>query len=816
MKNPHICRAQALLLVLFLTFVSLDVLAQARMGRSIPGIGSGDMNGIGDMSVYPGGPAPDAPQGMDAASGAARQGLQRNMRPDAARPDLSTPPPPAARPQQPAVRDSGRAAAPAAAPETNQFQGFIERETGLQLPMFGANLFRDAPSTFAPIDDAPVSSDYVIGPGDEIILRIWGQVDGDIRTFVNRAGTISIPKVGQLRVAGLTYQDLGGAIRTAISRVYRNFELSVELGQLRSIQVYVVGSARAPGTYALSSMSTLLSAVFSVGGPSSRGSMRHIVLKRSDKVVTELDLYDLLVTGDKSRDVPLQPGDVIFFAPVGPLAALAGDVNNPAVFELAGPNASVDQLIAWAGGLATTAATGKVTLERFDARRIRQVDEFALDAQTGSKQVRDGDLLRIYAISPRFNNAVALRGFVEQPIRTAWRAGMRVSDLIPDKTALIARSFWFKRNQVEMAGARAHTLEGSGQSVPGSNGRAESGRSRSGNLARLPGDEASLRRELKRMEEVNWDYAVVERIQDDLSTALMPFNLGKAILEGDPANNLELRPGDIVTVFSKSDIDVPVAKQSRYVRLEGEFRAAGVYKIEPGETLRQVVARIGGVTDNAYLYASEFTRESTRASQQEQLKRALDRMEQEAASVNLEVAGQNTTTDDEQQFKASVAARQALIAKLRTIKATGRIVLHLPPDTHSASAIPDLVLEDGDRLFIPSKPSEVSVFGSVFNQNAFIHGDDRRVGDYLDLAGGPTKNADKSQIYLLRANGEVVSAQSAGWFRGINGQAVMPGDAIVVPEKFERYSFTRELRDWSQIFYQFALGVGGLKVLKNL
>src|SRR5215813_3109108 len=262
--------------------------------------------------------------------------------------------------------------------ERNEFQKFVMESTGRDLPIFGQNLFRTVPSTFAPVDNAPVTPDYVIGPGDEIQIRAWGQIDVDFNATVGRDGSISVPKVGVISVAGVKASDLPTYLKTVFGRTFRNFQLTATLGRLRSIQVFVVGQAKRPGTYTVSSLSTLVTAVFAAGGPSSKGSMRSIQLKRGNRVVTDFDLYDLIASGDKSKDAPLLPGDVIYIPPVGQLVAVTGSVKVPAVYELK-QNTVLFDLFRWAGGLATTAAGQKATVERIENHKARTVDEFALD-----------------------------------------------------------------------------------------------------------------------------------------------------------------------------------------------------------------------------------------------------------------------------------------------------------------------------------------------------------------------------------------------------------------------------------------------------
>jgi protein involved in polysaccharide export with SLBB domain len=683
---------------------------------------------------------------------------------------------------------------PPAPLERNEFQEFVLKSIGRDLPMFGYNLFEGGPSTFAPLDRVPVPSDYVIGPGDEIVIRAWGQIDVDVRATVDRNGRIYIPKVGAIGVAATRSQDLDARVRSAVSRVFKNFDLVVTLGELRSIQIFVVGQVRKPGSYTVSSLATLVNALLASGGPTTKGSMRKVQLKRADQIVTEFDLYDLLQKGDKSKDAQLLPGDVIFVPPIGPLAAISGSINVPAIFELKGGQ-KLEDLVAMAGGLSTSAAGQKVTLERIFERKNRVVEELPMDASGMARALSDGDIVNVFALSPRLINAVTLRGNVATPMRFEWKEGMRVSDIIPERSMLVVPNYWLQRNRAGRP--QSWILE---STEAGGDSDAKAGRE-----VKRPGAE------------VNWDYAVIERLNPfDLTVMLVPFHLGRAIENKASENDIRLEPGDIVTIFSKDDVQGPEAKHSKFVRLEGEFEYAGQYQVAPGETLRKLVARVGGVTADAYIYGAEFTRVSTQAQQQKKLDETLDRLEAEAARAATKRSQSVISKEDAESLAPQAEAQRILIAKLRQIKATGRIVLELPRARAVLNDIPDLVMEDGDRLYIPSRPSTVGVFGAVYNQNAFLYKDGKRIGDYLGQAGGPTRDADKGSLYLLKADGSVVSKQQRGrFFNSFDGQVVVPGDTIVVPEEL-KVSWTKEFKDWTQIFYQFALGVAGLKVLKDL
>jgi protein involved in polysaccharide export with SLBB domain len=317
--------------------------------------------------------------------------------------------------------------------------------------------------------------------------------------------------------------------------------------------------------------------------------------------------------------------------------------------------------------------------------------------------------------------------------------------------------------------------------------------------------------------EVNWSYAVIERQDPDtLQTSLVPFRLGKAIIDADQSENLPLQPGDVVTIFSTSDLKVPQSLQTRYVRLEGEFESAGVYSVHPGETLRQLVRRAGGFTPQAYLFGSEFLRESTRLEQQQRLDDLANSLERQAASAAANVRGTATSPEEVAAASSQINAQQELVRKLRQVRAAGRIVLDLVPRIPGADGLPDLQLEDGDVFTVPNRPSFVNVVGSVYNGTSFLHREDRRLGDYLREAGGATRTGDTRHIFLIRADGSVVSKSRANGLltQSFEGLRLNPGDTIVVPDQINKTTFLKGLKDWSQVIAQFGLGAAAINVLR--
>ena len=542
-----------------------------------------------------------------------------------------------------------------------EFEAYATRSAyqGQQdLRRFGADLVTE-PIGFGGAEGLSlVPPDYVLAPGDEVQIVLWGSVDADMRLPVDRTGRINMPRIGAIMVAGTRYGELSKVIEQRVAQVFRNFQLSVSLGQLRSVRVYVTGFAQRPGAYTVSSLSTIVNALLRAGGPSAAGSFRDIQLRRGKELVSTFDLYDLLLKGDKTADRVVQADDVIHIGPVGPQVALVGSVNKPAVFELK-PGDTVDDVLRMAGGFTTVADRSRLAIEHLDER-----------------------------------------------------SGQRITQLA------------------------------------------------------LPG-----------------------------------------------AATLPMRNGDLVRIFSAVDALLPVQQQNKRVRVEGEVQRPGEYVLPAASTVTDALRAAGDLTPTAFVFGTEFNRESVRISQQDNYERALRDLETEITRAS---ATQRTVSAEEaaaQNAKGTAVAR--LVERLRAIKPTGRVVLQLYPDS---TDLPALALEDGDRIYVPARPTTIGVFGSVFNSGNYVFSSGRKVADFLDLAGGPTRGADTGSTFVVRANGSVTSSpQRKNWFGGNNITKIQAeaGDTIFVPEEMNKSSFMQDLREWTQIFYQFGLGAAALRTLQN-
>ncbi len=718
----------------------------------------------------------------------------------------------------------------------NDFQQFILQTTGQRLPLFGFQFFENinasqaqavgamqTTNAFAPAEGTAVSPDYPLGAGDQLIIRAWGSIDVDVKVTIDRNGQIVIPKVGSVPMAGVKVSQSEAVIKQALAKNYKGFEVNVTLGQLRAITVYVVGQARRPGSYTLSSMSTLSSGLFASGGPNANGSVRRVQLKRAGQLVTEFDLYGFLSQGQAAGDMRLIDGDVIFIPPAAGYVALQGAVNSQAVYELKSASEKLDQLLAVAGGLPITTDPRKVSLERItphlpQPRSIQNISLQTADQQGMQTALQTGDLLTFYPITPDMGNAVTLRGNVAQAARMPWKQGMRVSDLIPNKEALITPSSVRKQNETLFdANKRARTSrERSTESFDATlwQQQPKLQEPRSLVLADQVGEA---------LEEVNLDYATIERFnRKDLSSELLAFNLGKVLTNPQDAENIQLQPGDVVTVFSSDDVRIPQAKRRVIVRLEGEVQRPGIYQVAPNESLASLLLKAGGLTPNAYLFGSAFYREEVRKQQTENLDKLVRKLEAERASSLSQVAQSQGGASESAALQAKIAAttmaQKQSLDRLRSVKAEGRISLSLPASLRmSLNELPRIGLQNADKFYVPSRPDFVYVFGSVNTESALLFRPGLSVSAYIGLAG-MGGGAHKDGVILVRADGSAMTPQSF-WRNEVLSAEVLPGDTIVLPEKQDRETtwsaVFRNTKDITQILYQLGLGAAAIKTLRQ-
>lgn len=753
----------------------------------------------------------------------------------------------------------------------NEFQKYVTQTTGQWLPLFGADFFENLKNSNAQFSRSPVSDDYVIGSGDQLLIRVWGSTSAEATVTVDRQGSISFPKLGTLRLAGVKAGQIEAVVKAYFTKYYKDIEVSVSLGKLRKITVFVVGLARNPGSYSLTSQSTLTSALFASGGPNNTGSIRNLKLIRQGKTIADFDLYDFLGKGDKSQDVKLQDGDVLFYPKAIGYFAVHGKVNVPAVFELKGKEDTLNYFLSMAGGLPVTADPLKGTLDRIKPglEQPRTVESIQLIGQSLNNSVKNGDVLSVSAQLPALSNAVTLRGAVTQPARLPWKPGMRVSDIISSKSLLIPsenirtnNELLFDRLDVERA-ARSRAkipmdlavervlLEK--QKKEGENLKAiqngvftkppepstlqlgvdpakatyQEQNEREFAIAQLGKPEFIEEKLIDTVgrlgEQTNLEYAVVERFsRETLQTNLLPFNLGEVLkLPKSPAD-LFLEAGDVITVFSSKDLQLPVSKVKAFVKIEGEVNRPGIYPISSEDTIKTLIQKAGGPTSEAYLFATALFRSDVKKNQEKNLDKILKRLEAESAASVAQISQSAGASSDaiavQAKIQSAKSAQTQSIDRFKSLKPEGRIALGLrPTERASLDNLPSIRLENGDKILIPPRPDFVQVFGSVNTESALVYKSGLSVKDYLNQAG-VSGSADINNAILVRADGSALSNQSF-WRNDVLGAEVLPGDTIVMPEKFDRESVwsqtVRNAKDFTQVLYQLGLGAAAIKTLRQ-
>lgn len=731
----------------------------------------------------------------------------------------------------------------------------LEKRDEEALKPFGYDLFAGAPTTFAPVTDVPVPAEYVVGPGDRIEVQLIGKTRARHSLVVNRDGSVNFPDLGPIPVSGLRFEAARTRIESRVEQEMIGTKAVVSMGDLRTIRIFVLGEAERPGSYTVSGLATIANALFVSGGVKKIGSLRDIQVKRGGAVVARLDLYDLLLRGDTSDDVRLQPGDVIFIPPVGKTVGVVGKIRRPAIYELKHDETAAD-LLHFGGGLAPSADPRLARLERIDERRERVVVDLDLTKpQARSSRLRDGDLLRIPAIRTTFENAVSLIGHVQRPGEFQFRPGVRLTDVLPSVSELKmnADQHYVLIRREDAASRRIRVLSADLQAAWRAPRSAadlelaprdtvvvfdtEAGRGQYlapileqlrhqasaaepapvvqvGGEVPAPG-EYPLEPGMKVADLIRAGGGLTEsafqgsaelaryvvKDGETRTTDVRTVNVQQA-LAGDASANLLLAPADFLVIKEISEWS-----RRETVRLEGEVRFPGEYPIERGETLQQVIARAGGLTPLAFPQGSVFTRETSRVREQEQLRLLADNLQQDLSMLALQAAQAAGTQGGSPS--ETMAVGQTLLAELRKAQAVGRLVIDLPQVLAAPKGSPeDLMLRDGDRLIVPRRVQEVSIIGEVQNSTSVMFKPSLSRDDYIRQSGGLTRRADASKIYVVRADGSVATGSGNAWFG--KREDIRPGDTIVVPLDAERI---RPLPLWTAvttIMYNIAVAVAAI------
>jgi len=682
-----------------------------------------------------------------------------------------------------------------------------------KLERFGAALFRNsaAAADKAPLS-VPVGPDYVVGPGDELVVDYWGSSSQHLQRTVDREGRISIPEAGALVVAGRTLGEVRQAIQKQLSQQLRGISVDVTLGKLRTVRAYVVGDVKNPGAYDISSLSTALSALIAAGGPTDSGSYRTVRHYRGKALVEEVDLYDLMLKGVSSGEVHIESGDSILVPPIGPQVTVAGKVRRPAIYELRREQ-TLDQVLDLAGGVPVTGELTQMRVERVQAHERKEM--MNVNVGTGGVQaaddafkrfhIQDGDVVTVLPILPYSNRAVYLEGHVFRPGKYSFKDGFKVTDLIasfddllpepgdraeiirlspPDFTPVVIpfnlRDVLAKRveapslepfDTVRIFGR--YDNEGLKVSIFGEVLRpGEYPLSQKMTAAALLRMAGGFKGSAYRQAADLTSYSVIDGDHVDLEHREVAIDRA---LAGEADTDVLLKPGDVLTIRQIggwNDIGGAIS-------VSGEVMHPGRYGIQRGEHLSSILKRAGGFSSEAYPYAAILDRAQVRQAAAKSREDMVTQIQAQQA------AGGTATTSRTTSVSTQEREKQQLLAKLKQIQPSGRMLIHITSQIEKwQSTQADVEVRPGDTLYIPKRPTFVMVAGQVYNPIAITYSAGKHADWYLKQAGGPTTLAHKKEIFVVRANGTVVGHGSGEWWSGnVLSTTLQAGDTVFVPEK---------------------------------
>lgn len=622
------------------------------------------------------------------------------------------------------------------------FSQSVSLEGFMDIKQFGYDIFNKSSKNFvSPSKNTPVGANYVIGPGDSFDVSMWGVSEGTFKLTVNSNGEITLPKVGLVAVAGISYSQLKPFIESQLNRYYQGINIGITFDTIKTIQVYIVGEVAQPGSYPLSSLSTAFNALFYAGGPTKNGSLRDVRILRNGKIVARLDLYKFLLKGDNSQDIALMAGDTVFVPLIGSVVAVAGNVNRPAIYEIKGTT-DLSDVLSLAGGVNASGNLSRIQIERTIAHEKKLIVDKEIPVADASANldipVQNMDFVKIFPIYDKVNNKIFVKGSVKYPGSYEFKEGIRILDILNEDSFL--PDYYFPKIEVS-------------------------------------------------------------RVINDptFRTDVYAVDYNKLFKEKEDAANLLLQPDDIISVFASS-------KEAEQITIQGQVKCPGEYSIRDGEKLSSLIERAGGYTESAFLYGAILTRKNVQDVEQENYGSMLYNLELDLMRKENELSSGFVAKED-------IATRQAAFEKTKQIvnymrsksmSLKGRVIVQLDNIEKFKYSKNDIEVEDGDILFIPKTPKSIIVLGQVYNPTAVSYDQNKKTRDYVNMAGGTTRNASESDSYIIRANGSVVSGNQGVSLFSIK---LFPGDTVIVPEKLDTRTFFTTVQDFTHWLYEAVVSV---------
>ena len=676
--------------------------------------------------------------------------------------------------------------------------------------VFGRDIFNNKELSFEPNMNIATPQNYRLGPGDAVIIDIYGASQKTIQSTVSPDGEVTIEGYGPVNVSGLTVAQANARLRNTLGSRYRSSRIKLTVGQTKTIMVNVMGEVKAPGTYTLSAFATVFHALYMAGGTNDLGTLRNIKVYRNNRLVTVVDIYDYILNGKLTGNVRLADNDVIVVGPYDCLVTIAGKVKRPMIYEMK-KNESVNSLLKYSGGFAGDAYKKSVRVNRKTGREyaVYNVEEFDFS----SFRVDDGDSISVDSILPRYANTVEVKGAVFRP--GMYNLGEQVNSvrtLVEHAEGMTEDAFTNRAVMHRMKKDR--TLEVIAVDIAGiMDGKVADIPLKENDVLFIPTrQEKIVERTLTIRGEVQYpgvyQYADNETLEDFVlqaggltdkastvnvmvsrrvmdAKALRPDSIiaktytlslkDGFVIDGTPG--FKLMPFDEVMIRQS-----PAYVEQQNVSITGEVMFAGLYTLDHRNArLSELFKKAGGATDQAYLKGARIIRKAN--EQEKQRMEAVLKMQREEMQKNLlQLAASSNNSSALTQSSKDV--ERTNIEKFN-VPSEYSVGIDLPEALANPGSDADIILREGDRLVIPQYNGTVKINGAVMFANTVAYEKGKKASYYIDQAGGFAADALKSKAYIIYMNGKVAKLS--------HGAKVQPGSEIVIPAKLKRKMSTAEM-----------------------